>query len=324
MKAGREEDLSLTVPDDVRMARADRMLANLHPDLSRSRWQKLFQDGRVWMDDRVLRQKDKLRAGDAVQVSLPPIQPLELVPVDMDLDVLFEDENLLVLNKRAGVVVHPGAGTGSDTLVHGLLHHCKGSLHGIGGTERPGIVHRLDKETSGVMLVAKSEQAFHPLAEQFAERQVKKYYTALVARVPGAANGSIDQPIGRHAVHRTRMTCRADGRSALTDYSVIEAYGKAAALVRLQIHTGRTHQIRVHMKWLGHPILGDTLYGFRPALLPDTAKALDIPRVMLHATEIEFTHPVTNEIMRISTPLPEDFEDLQILLRKNYPVAESH
>lgn len=318
------DELQVIVPDDARADRADKILARLHDDFSRSRWQKIFQDGRVWMDDRVLRQKDKLGPGDTVQVSLPPLQPLELMPVDMQLEVLFEDDDLLVLNKRAGIVVHPGAGTSEDTLVHGLLHHCKGSLHGIGGTERPGIVHRLDKETSGVMLVAKSERAFHPLAEQFAERQVKKFYTALVARVPAGASGSIDQPIGRHPTHRTRMTCRPDGRAALTDYAVVEAYGKAAALVRLQIHTGRTHQIRVHMKWLGHPLLGDTLYGFRPALLPEPARKLTIPRVMLHATEIRFEHPVTHEPIRITAAFPEDFDHVQTSLRAILPDAESH
>ena len=319
-----EEELQIVVPEGTKTERADKMLAGLHADLSRSRWQKLFQEGRVWLDDRVLSQNDKLRPGDTIQVSLPPVKSLELVPVEMDLKVLFEDEDLIVLNKQAGVVVHPGAGTGEDTLVHGLLHHCRGSLHGIGGAERPGIVHRLDKETSGVMLVAKSEKAFQSLAEQFAERRVQKFYTALVSKVPGELKGTIEQPIGRHPTQRTRMTCREGGRTALTDYKVVEAYGSAASLVDLQIHTGRTHQIRVHMKWLGHPLLGDALYGFRPALLPETARDLAIPRVMLHATTIEFVHPLSGEYQRMTAPFPDDFVSVRDCLREAFPHAESH
>lgn len=276
------------------------------------------------MDDRVLRQKDKLRSGESVQVSLPPLKQLELKPVAMDLDILFEDDDLLVLNKEPGVVVHPGAGTGEDTLVHGLLHHCRGSLHGIGGAERPGIVHRLDKETSGVMIIAKTEQAFQSLAEQFAGRTIRKFYTALVAGVPDDSSGSIDEPIGRHAVHRTRMTCRPDGRNALTDYSVEEVYASAAACLRLQIHTGRTHQIRVHLKHLGHPLLGDSLYGYKPGLLPGDGKSLDCPRVMLHATTLVFTHPVSGETQEVTAPLPEDFKAVMAGLKALYSHPESH
>ncbi|MEX0327040.1 MAG: pseudouridine synthase, partial [Puniceicoccaceae bacterium] len=168
--AGGEEELQLTVPGDARSDRADKMLARLYPTFSRSRWQKLFQDGRVWQDERVLSQKTRLRAGDVVDVSIPPMEPLELRPVEMDLTVVHEDTDLLVIDKEPGRVVHPGAGTGEDTLVHGILHHCRGQLSGIGGKERPGIVHRLDKETSGLLLVAKSDAAFQSLAEQFASR----------------------------------------------------------------------------------------------------------------------------------------------------------
>lgn len=321
MNADREEELLITVPEQLRAGRADKMLAQLHPGLSRSRWQKLFQGGRVWMDDRVLRQKDKLRAGDSVQVSLPPIEPLELRPVAMELAILFEDADLLVLDKDAGRVVHPGAGTGDDTLVHGLLHHCAGSLSGIGGTGRPGIVHRLDKETSGVMVVAKSEAAFQSLAAQFAEREVRKVYTALVAGVPNPSSGMIDQPIGRHPVHRTRMTCRPGGRPASTDYAVEVAFAAAASCVRLRIHTGRTHQIRVHLKHLGHPILGDPLYGYRDSLLPAVpgAAAIALPRVMLHATQLEFSHPLSGKAMAFTAPFPDDFADAQRQLRQRYP-----
>ena len=296
------DEQQLTVPEGTRAGRADKLLASLYPELSRSRWQKLFQAGRVWQEDRVLSQKNRLQAGDVVEFSLPPVEPLELCPVDMDLSVLFEDEHLLVIDKAPGVVVHPCAGTGEDTLVHGILHHCRGALPGIGGKERPGIVHRLDKETSGVILVAKSEAAFQGMAEQFAGRDIRKYYTALVRGVPDPAEGRVDQPIGRHPVHRVRMACREDGRPAMTDYRVDREWGRAA-LLDIRIHTGRTHQIRVHMKAIGHPLLGDVTYGYRhQAGLPE------VPRVMLHARRLEFTHPVDGRELCIEAPLPADFE----------------
>lgn len=320
MRSAGEDEIQLTVPEGTRSGRADKMLAGLHPDLSRSRWQKLFQSGRVWADDRVLSQKDKLRAGDSVQFSIPPTQPLDLRPVRMDLDILFEDADILLLNKEAGRVVHPGAGTGEDTLVHGLLYHCSDSLTGIGGTERPGIVHRLDKETSGVIIIAKSETAFQSLSEQFSQREVKKYYKALIAGIPQPPEGTVDEPIGRHPVHRTRMACRADGRQARTDYVVLEAIGAAVALVDLRIHSGRTHQIRVHMKHLGHPLLGDAVYGYKPARVPGAVEAPlpGIPRVMLHAARLEFRHPVSGEAQVIEAPLPEDFNALVDALRARF------
>ena len=297
-----DADRQIVVPEGERSGRADKLLAKLYPELSRSRWQKLFQAGRVWQEDRVLSQKNKIRSGDVIDFSIPEIEPIELRPVEMDLSVLFEDESILVLDKAAGVVVHPGAGTGEDTLVHGILHHCKGSLSGIGGKERPGIVHRLDKETSGVLIIAKTDAAFQSLSEQFAGRSIRKFYTALVRGVPDPGEGTVDAPIGRHPVYRTRMSVRDDGRHAVTDYGIQQEWG-IASLVGLRIHTGRTHQIRVHMKQLGHPVLGDTVYGFKPREgLPE------IPRVMLHASRLEFIHPVDQNEIVIDTPLPADFK----------------
>ena len=318
MAESSDQELQLTVPDTLRPARADKILAQAYPELSRSRWQKLFQSGRVWMEDRVLSQDDRLRPGDVIDFSLPPLEPLELRPVPMELAVLYEDADILVLDKAAGRVVHPGAGTGEDTLVHGLLHHCRGSLSGIGGKERPGIVHRLDKDTSGVLIVAKSDSAFQSLAEQFSSRSIRKFYTALVRGVPDPASGSVDEPIGRHAVQRMRMACRADGREARTDYALRGSWAGAAALLWLRIHTGRTHQIRVHMKQIGHPLLGDALYGYRPGALPA------VPRIMLHATRLEFTHPATGQAMCMEAPLPADFTGVMDLLDAQFPDAESH
>lgn len=310
MEERSEQDLQVVVPEGTRAERADKMLARLYPELSRSRWQKLLQDGRVWQDDRVLVQKNKLRAGDVVDFSVPPVESLDLVPVEMDLEILHEDEDLLVLNKTAGVVVHPGAGTGNDTLVHGILHHCEGQLSGIGGIERPGIVHRLDKETSGVLIVAKSDVAFQGMAEQFASRSIEKFYTAMVKGVPGEASGQIEEPIGRHPVHRVRMACRKEGRYALTDYRLVKQWDTLASMLYLQIHTGRTHQIRVHLKHLGCPVLGDTLYGYKGQVIVDGSpeQLPEVPRVMLHAARVGFTHPVTGDSMSLEAPFPEDMQ----------------
>jgi len=312
------QDHQITVPDKTKAGRADKVMARLCPDLSRTRWQKLFLAGHVWREDRALSQTDRLFPGDSIEYTIPPLEPLELLPVAMDLSILYEDEAILVLNKAAGVVVHPGAGTGADTLVHGLLHHCQDSLSGIGGTERPGIVHRLDKETSGVLIVAKSDIAFSSLTRQFAEREVEKYYLALVTGRPAVDQGTVDEPIGRHGVHRTRMTCREDGRHAKTDYLLEHSWGGVVSRIRLQIHTGRTHQIRVHMKQLGHPVLGDSLYGYKEKA------ALDIPRVMLHAARLVIRHPVSDEPMQFEAPLPDDFTGVMEKLGEQFGDAESH
>ncbi|MGC9450912.1 MAG: RluA family pseudouridine synthase [Oceanipulchritudo sp.] len=325
MTAPRDEELQLTVPEGHRPGRADKLLAALYPDLSRSRWQKLFHAGRVWREDEVLSQKDKLRPGDVVNFSLPPLEPMELRPVPMQLEVLFEDKDLLVIDKEPGRVVHPGAGTGEDTLVHGILHHCHGQLSGIGGTERPGIVHRLDKETSGVLVAAKSDAAFRGLSEQFASRVVRKYYTALVRGVPEPERGRVEEPVGRHPVQRTRMTCRADGRPARTDYEVRRTWNRAASMAWIRIHTGRTHQIRVHLKHLGHPLLGDTLYGCKDRFprAGGTGSLPGVPRVMLHATRLEFIHPVEGIPLRIEAPLPADFRSVMADLDKLFPAGKS-
>lgn len=321
-RAGNERQI--LVPEGTRADRADKLLARIHPELSRSRWQKLLADGLVWADDRMLSQTDKLRAGDLVQFTLPAPVSLTLRPVPMQLSILYEDADLLAVDKPPGMVVHPGAGTGEDTLVHGLLHHCRDSLSGIGGSERPGIVHRLDKETSGLLVVAKSDRAHQALSRQFAERVVKKHYTALVTGVPEKASGSIDEPIGRHATHRTRMTCRADGRPARTDYKVVTSWSTHASRVDLRIHTGRTHQIRVHMKELGHPLLGDKLYGFKPGRLSaDSGEPVPVSRVMLHAHVLVFDHPVKGDSMRIEAPLPADFRELMTALDDAIAPGES-
>ncbi|MCC5834961.1 MAG: RluA family pseudouridine synthase [Opitutales bacterium] len=294
---------SLTIADGRRAERADKALAQAFPQFSRSRLQKLFAVGRVWREDESLSQSDKVRPGDTIQFTVPPPEPLDLTPVAIPLDVVFEDEDLLVINKACGMVVHPGNGTGPDTLVHALLHHCKGALSGIGGTERPGIVHRLDKETSGLIVVAKSDAAFSGLARQFAERKVGKTYRALVMGRPQPATADIIEPIGRHPVQRTRMAVRSDGRPSHSRYHLLASYASdKVALVDVDIFTGRTHQIRVHMAHIGHPLAGDSLYGYRSKTSP-----CEFPRVMLHAAQITFRHPVSQQDLNFQVDPPHDF-----------------
>ncbi|MBS0631096.1 MAG: RluA family pseudouridine synthase, partial [Verrucomicrobia bacterium] len=248
-------------------------------------------------------------------------KPAELKAVDIPLEVIFEDKHLLAVNKTAGMIVHPGAGTGEDTLVHALLAHCEGTLSGVGGVERPGIVHRLDRETSGIILVAKTDKAHRGLAEQFSERALQKEYLALVVGVPELMSGSLKKPIGRNKQQRHKMAVvetEQGGKDAHTDWEVVEKFGKTAALVRCLIHTGRTHQIRVHLKSLGHIVMGDEVYGFKPM----RELKVQPPRVMLHAEHLIFTHPITGKTIDLRAPLPEDFKAQIAQLKKVAAVAK--
>ncbi len=286
------------------------MLAGAFREHSRAALQRAFEAGLVRRNGRVMAKSDEVTAGETLEFVLPEVVPTELNPVAIPLNVLYEDEHLLAVNKAAGMVVHPGVGTGEDTLVHALLAHCAGGLSGVGGIERPGIVHRLDKGTSGVLLVAKNDAAHRGLSEQFAGRQLRKEYLALVAGVPRLRSGMIERAISRHPVHRERMTVGEGGRPARTDWEIVEAFGGRAALVRCRIHSGRTHQIRVHLKSIGHPLIGDTTYGWKAdPHLPDPG------RVMLHAERIAFLHPVTARPLDLRAPLPADFTNLLATLR---------
>jgi len=299
-----------TVSPEIRRARADKVLAGAFPAHSRAALQRAFEAGLVRRHGAVIAKSDEVSAGDDLEFTLPEPQPAGLRPVPIPLDLLYEDDHLLALNKPSGMVVHPGAGTGEDTLVHALLAHCAGGLSGVGGVERPGIVHRIDKETSGVLLVAKDDAAHRGLSEQFAGRHLRKEYLALVAGVPRLRAGVIDRSISRHPVHRERMTTGEGGRPARTDWEIVETFGGRAALLRCRIHTGRTHQIRVHLKSIGHPVLGDATYGWKSA--PGMPA---VPRVMLHAERIAFLHPVTARPLDLRAPLPADFEALLAALR---------
>ena len=291
--------IELRVSTERAGLRLDRFLALELSDFSRSRLQALIGKGFVRLNEQTPRVRDLVRTDDVVQLKIPAPEKIEAEAEEIALQILFEDDDLLVINKQAGMVVHPGAGNQEHTLVNALLHHCT-ALSGIGGKERPGIVHRLDKETSGCLVVAKNDTTHRELSRQFAARSVKKTYLALVAGRLRAGTGRIDAPIGRHPVHRQRMSIakNARGRSALTEYRVVKSDAEMS-LVECELHSGRTHQIRVHLHHLGHPILGDKLYA------PKLAKAF--VRQMLHAWRLGFAHPKTNEWLQFEAPLPDDF-----------------
>lgn len=298
------EPQRFVVPDGVSRQRADKVLARAFPEHSRTALQRAFDAGLVRIAGRVLGRNDPVAAGDAIAFTMPEVVASEVKAVAIPLCVLFEDGHLLAVDKPAGMVVHPGAGTREDTLVHALLAHCAGSLSGIGGVERPGIVHRLDRETSGVILVAKTDAAHRALARAFASRDVVKEYLALVSGVPHLASGSIRKSIARHQTKRHRMTVVPEGgRPSHTDWRVEKAWAPHAALLRCRIHTGRTHQIRVHLSSEKHPLLGDPIYGFKAVLFP-----FAVPRVMLHAARIAIAHPVTGAPLEIRAELPGDFK----------------
>jgi len=314
-----DESHSLVVAPDEAGQRLDAWLARRLPALSRSRLQALIAAGRVRLDSAPARASTRVRAGQAAHVSVPPPEPAEPQPEDIPLRVVYEDTALLVLDKPAGLVVHPGAGAPRGTLVNALLARV-GGLSGIGGVLRPGIVHRLDKGTSGLLVVAKSDAAHRALAQQFASRTVEKEYLALVHGVPGRASGEVGAAIGRDPVQRRRMSVRAPrGREARTSWSVAERLD-GAALLRVHIHTGRTHQIRVHLASIGHPVAGDSVYGGTrtPSARREAARQAlqSLARPALHAARLSFVHPASGERLRFEAPLPPDLATLLESLRE--------
>jgi 23S rRNA pseudouridine1911/1915/1917 synthase len=287
------------------------------PAESRARLQSLIAAGGVRLDDRTTKASARLRGGETVEVEVPDPVPARPQAEAIPLTIVFEDDRLLVLDKPAGLVVHPGAGTASGTLVNALLHHVK-DLSGIGGVVRPGIVHRLDRGTSGLLVVAKDDEGHRALARQFAGRTVEKEYLALVLGVPAQREGTIDKPIGRHPVERKRMAVREGGRSARSTYTVIEALD-GAALLRVRIHTGRTHQIRVHLAAIGHPVAGDAVYG--GTRTPGSRRAASraalesLTRPALHAARLAFQHPADGRPLAFSSPPPADIDGVLAVLR---------
>jgi 23S rRNA pseudouridine1911/1915/1917 synthase len=287
------------VPKQYARMRLDVFLAKHLPEFSRSRIQQLIRARYIRRNGATTRPHQLTRTGDEIEVTQPPLEKLEVTPEAIPLEILYEDDDLIVINKRAGMTVHPGAGHREHTLVNALLHHCR-SLSGIGGKERPGIIHRLDKETSGCLVAAKNDMTHRELSKQFATRTVEKIYLALVAGKLREQTGVIEQKIGRHPVHRQRMSVVSPrGRAARTEYRVVRS-SERASLVECRLHSGRTHQIRVHLHHLGHPVLGDKIYG------PRFAK--DFLRQMLHAWKLAFRHSRTGEWKNFEAPLPDDFK----------------
>jgi 23S rRNA pseudouridine1911/1915/1917 synthase len=294
----------------------DAWLRQQFPAVSRSEIQRLIAEGQVLVNDRTVKPTHTPHAGERVEVRWPDARPAEAQPEDIPLDVLYEDDALLVVNKPAGLVVHPATGQDQHTLVNALLYHCRGQLSGIGGVARPGIVHRLDKETSGCMVVAKNDQTHVALSAQFAMRKVEKTYHAIVCGEIAREQGQIRAAIARHASHRKRMAAVDDdrGREAVTTYRVLERL-QGATLVEARPHTGRTHQIRVHFQFLRHPLLGDPTYGDRQNKRLSELTHYAAPRHMLHAFSLAFTHPRTAKKLVFSAPLPADFQDALNALR---------
>jgi len=290
--------IELVVSSNEAKVRLDQFLAKQLPEFSRSRLQQLIRDGFVRLNNSACRPRQIVRGGDKIELTEPPLEKIETLPEAIPLKILFEDDDLIVINKPPGLVVHPGAGHREHTLVNALLNHCA-TLSGIGGKERPGVVHRLDKETSGCLVVAKNDVTHRDLSRQFAARTVEKIYLALVAGKLRKQAGVIEERIGRHPVHRKQMSATTRrGRAAKTEYRTVRS-SDGATLVECRLHSGRTHQIRVHLHHLGHPVIGDKVYA------PRLAK--DFPRQMLHAWKLGFRHPRTEEWKSFEAPLPDDF-----------------
>ncbi len=292
--------------------RLDTLLHERFPEFSRARLQAWIKVGRVLVNHTAARAAYLVRGGELISVEPAPLAPLKAQPEELPLKILYEDNDVIAVDKAAGMVVHAGAGHDAGTLVNALLHRF-GTLSSINGDFRPGIVHRLDRETSGVLVVARTDQAHQSLAVQFHDRTVEKIYLALVHGSMKQSEGQITAPIARDPVRRVRMTARTrSGRTALTDYRVIESLG-AFSLLEVRIGTGRTHQIRVHLSSLGHPVLGDRLYG-APASIPELGA---LPRFFLHAHRLSFDSPSTGQRITVESLLPEDFLDVLATLRRN-------
>jgi len=309
IKTLKAETLVLTIPEHLDGQRIDKAIAALAAEqragLSRARIQALMEAGNLQRQGRAVNQSSmKAKTGEIYRLVLPPPEKAEPQAQKIDLKIVYEDKDVIVIDKPAGMVVHPAPGNRDRTLVNALLAHCGKSLSGIGGVARPGIVHRLDKDTSGLMIVAKNDAAHQALAAQFADRSLSRTYQALVWGVPVPLSGNIDAPIGRSVRDRKKMAVTGKGRSALTHYRVLKDFG-IASLVECRLSTGRTHQIRVHMAHIKHPVIGDPAYG-RGRTAKGAKELQEFPRQALHAVKLQFIHPRTGKPMVFKSALPED------------------
>jgi 23S rRNA pseudouridine1911/1915/1917 synthase len=294
---------------DPSSIRLDQFLSSKLPDLSRSRIQRLIEDGFVKIDDSPAKSGQKLKPGQVILVGLPDAKPLELIPEDLPIKILFEDEWLAVVEKPAGMVTHPGAGVESGTLVHALMHHMKGSLSGIGGVLRPGIVHRLDKDTSGLLIIAKNDVSHRHLSSQIQTKEARRTYLAVVEGLPPAQHGVIEGPIGRDPKNRLKMTIIENGKAAKTSYRVLKASNRFA-LLQVDLATGRTHQIRVHVSSVGCPVVGDLLYNQRATGTVAARKKFGLIGHALHAARLRFKHPADGRLLELHSSLPADLSKL--------------
>ena len=303
------ELLEFTAADEEAGVRIDRCLSDKYEDFSRSYLQKLLKDQGVTVNGKIVKANYKLQAGDLVQTTVPDLSEPDILPENIPLDILYEDDDVLVVNKPKGMVVHPANGHTSGTLVNAIMYHCQGNLSGINGVMRPGIVHRIDKDTTGALLVCKNDTAHRDLAQQLKDHTIKRRYRAIVSGNLKENEGTVEGPIGRHPVDRKKMAINyKNGKDAVTHYKVLERFGNAT-YIECRLETGRTHHIRVHMTSLGHPLLGDEVYG-------SGKNPYHLQGQTLHAMVLGFVHPRTGEYMEFSAPLPEYFLNLLEKLRK--------
>lgn len=300
--------IRLRASEERKNQRLDAFLASSLDGLTRSQATRLIESGEVAVNGRAVSKSYKLAGGEDIAVTLPEPEPVEAVPQDIPLDVVYEDADVIVVNKPSGMVVHPAPGHPDGTLVNALLYHCAGTLSGIGGALRPGIVHRIDRDTSGLIIAAKNDAAHQYLSAQLADHTLARTYECIVVGKLREDRGTVDAPIARHPTDRKRMAVVAGGREAVTHWEVIARY-PGYTHVRCRLETGRTHQIRVHMAYIGHPILGDTVYGAKKEVPGLTGQCL-------HAVGLRFLHPRTHEVVELSCPLPEEFTRMLQKIRK--------
>ena len=302
------EPILLRASEESKNQRLDAFLASSLDGLTRSQATRLIESGEVAVNERAVSKSYKLAGGEDIAVTLPEPEPVEAVPQDIPLDVVYEDADVIVVNKLSGMVVHPAPGHPDGTLVNALLYHCAGTLSGIGGALRPGIVHRIDRDTSGLIIAAKNDAAHQYLSAQLADHTLARTYECIVVGALREDRGTVDAPIARHPADRKRMAVVAGGREAVTHWEVIARY-PGYTHVRCRLETGRTHQIRVHMAYIGHPILGDTVYGAKKEVPGLTGQCL-------HAVGLRFLHPRTHEVVELSCPLPDEFTRMLQKIRK--------
>lgn len=302
------EKINLQVEKEFDNVRLDLYLSKIFEDKSRSYLQGIIDEGNVLVNNKEKKRNYKLKVGDNIEVNIPEPKLLQIEPEDIKLDIIYEDKDVIVVNKPQEMVVHPAPGVYSGTLVNALLHHCK-DLSGINGVARPGIVHRIDKDTSGILVVAKNDISHNNLAAQFKEHSISRVYMALVEGIIKDEQGTIEAPIGRHPVDRIKMAVVKDGRHAVTHYKVIERF-KNHTLVECRLETGRTHQIRVHMSHIMHPLVGDPVYGYKK-------QRFNLKGQMLHAKLLGFIHPTTRQYVEFESELPEYFKKIIKILKMN-------